>query len=53
MRQRKQKKYYKPLVQIIFCVVKPNSNLQSIAVTNKTKYVIHDSVDCISTRLLQ
>ena len=34
---------HKPLVQIIFGVVEPDSDLQSIAVTNKTEYVIHYS----------
>ena len=36
-----QNEQHIPLVQIIFGVVKPDSDLQSIAVTNKTKYVIH------------
>jgi len=41
---------HKPLVQIIFSVVKPDSNLQSIPVTNKTKYVIHYSEETVKTQ---
>jgi len=41
------------LIQIIFSVVKPDSNLQSVAVTNKTKYVIHHAEDSTSAALLE
>ena len=48
----RNKDEHKPLIQIIFSVVEPDSNLQRIAVTNEAKYIIHYSEGRISPTVM-